>query len=57
MAKKQVFGSEALAQKAAARKMAKVVIANKNDKGKYSYIEAMLDQDDVKEFIQKNKEN
>ena len=55
MAKKQVFGSEALAARASARKMAKVVISTKNEKGKYSYQETMVDQDNVKDFIAKNK--
>ncbi len=55
MAKKQVFGSEALAARASARKMAKVVIATKNENGKYSYPESMIDQESVKDFIQKNK--
>jgi hypothetical protein len=55
MAKKQVFGSEALQAKASARRMAKVVISTKNDKGKYAYREAMVDQDNVKDFIQNNK--
>ena len=55
MAKKQVFGSEALQARAAQRKMAKVVISTKNDKGTFSYQESMVDQDKVKDFIQKNK--
>lgn len=55
MAKKQVFGSEALQAKASARRMAKVVISTKNASGKYSYQEAMIDQDNVKDFIAKNK--
>ncbi len=55
MAKKQSFGTEALQQKAAHRRMAKVVISTKNDKGKYAYKEAIIDQDDVKEFIQQHK--
>lgn len=55
MAKKQVFGSEALQAKASARRMAKVVISTKNDKGKFAYREVMVDQDNVKEFIQNNK--
>ena len=33
MAKKQIFGSEALQQKASARKMAKVVVSTKNESG------------------------
>ena len=55
MAKKQVFGSEALQAKASARKMAKVVISTKNASGKYSYHESMVDQDNVNDFIQKRK--
>jgi len=55
MAKKQVFGSEALQAKASARKMAKVVISTKNASGKYSYQESMIDHENVKDFIQKNK--
>jgi hypothetical protein len=55
MAKKQVFGSEALQQKASARKMAKVVVSTKNDSGKYSYKVVMIDQENVAEFLSKNK--
>jgi len=55
MAKKQVFGSQALQQKASARKMAKVVVSTKNENGKYSYREVMIDQDNVSEFLSKNK--
>lgn len=55
MAKTQKFGSEVLAAKAAQRRMAKVVISTKNKNGKYSYRETMVDQDNVKEFIQNNK--
>jgi len=56
MAKSQAFGEEALQRRAAHRKMAKVVIATKNSKGKFSYKEAMVEQDNVKEFIQNNKD-
>ena len=55
MAKKQSFGSDALQAKAAHRRMAKVVISTKNANGKYSYKEAVIDQDNVKDFIQNNK--
>jgi len=55
MAKKQTFGSDALAAKAAARRMAKVIISTKNANGKFSYRETMVDQDSVKDFIQNNK--
>ena len=55
MAKKQTFGSDALAAKAAQRRMAKVIISTKNESGKYSYREVMIDQENVKDFIQNNK--
>ncbi|WP_018128033.1 DUF4295 family protein [Balneola vulgaris] len=55
MAKKQTFGSDALAAKAAARKMAKVIISTKNESGKYSYRETMIDQENVQDFIKSRK--
>lgn len=55
MAKKQAFGKEAQALKNSQRKMAKVIIAAKNERGKYAYKETMVDQDSVREFLQKNK--
>ncbi|MEX0722051.1 MAG: DUF4295 family protein [Balneolaceae bacterium] len=55
MAKKQSFGSQALQAKAAHRRMAKVIISTKNEKGKFAYKEVMMDQDNVKDFIQQNK--
>jgi len=55
MAKRQAFGEQAQQLKAAHRKMAKVVIATKNSRGKFAYKEAMIDQDNAKEFIQKHK--
>lgn len=55
MAKKQVFGEEAKSLKFAHRRMAKVILSNKNDNGKYSYKETMIDAESVSDFIQKNK--
>lgn len=55
MAKKQAFGEEAQALKDSQRKMAKVIISTLNERGKYAYKEVMMDQDDVKDYIQKNK--
>ena len=55
MAKKQEFGEKALAAKAAARKMAKVIIAKPNGKGTYSFAESMIDQENVKDHLQKNR--
>lgn len=56
MAKKQTFGTEALEQKAAHRRMAKVIVAQKMGNNKYAYKEAIIDQDDVQNFIQENKD-
>ncbi len=55
MAKKQKFGDQALEQRMARRKMAKVIISRKNEKGTYSYHESTLDVDNVREFIKTNK--
>lgn len=55
MAKKQVFGEEVFAQKAAQRKMAKVIVSKKTAKGKVAFHESTVDQDQVKEFISRNK--
>ena len=55
MAKRQVFGEEAKSLKMQHRKMAKVIIAKKNERGKFAYKETMIDQDDVTEYINKNK--
>lgn len=55
MAKKQVFGEDAKSLKGSHRKMAKVIISTKNERGKYAFRERMIDQDDVNNFIQKNK--
>jgi len=55
MAKKQSFGQDALQAKAAHRKMAKVIISTKNDKGKYAYKEVMMDQESVNEYIKENR--
>jgi len=55
MAKKQAFGEEAQALKDAQRKMAKVIIASKNERGKYAYKEVMMDQSDVSDYIKNNK--
>lgn len=55
MAKKQVFGDQALASKLAQRKMAKVILPKKNSAGTLSFHEAIIDQDRVQEFLAKNK--
>jgi len=48
MAKKQTFGDKVLAQKRDAKKMAKIVIAEKKENGHYSYRHKMVDLNDVK---------
>ncbi len=57
MAKKQVFGEEAQKLKGSHRKMAKVIISTKSTRGKYAFKEAMVDEDEVRNFISENKEN
>lgn len=56
MAKKQTFGTEAREQKAAHRRMAKVIVATKTANNKYGYKEAIIEQDKVQDFIKANKE-
>ena len=56
MAKKQVFGEDAKGVRGTHRKMAKVIISSKNERGKFSYKETMVDQDSVTDYIQKNKQ-
>lgn len=55
MAKKQAFGSDAAAAKAAKKRMAKVVISSKNANGSFSYGEMMVEQDHVNEYIKAKK--
>ena len=55
MAKKQVFGEEAKSLKSRHRKMAKVIISTKNERGKYAFKETIIDQEDVSEYIKNNK--
>ena len=47
MAKKQSFGDKVLRAKADAKKMAKIVVAEKNANGHYSYHHKMVDVNDV----------
>lgn len=55
MAKKQVFGDFAVAAKLSQRKMAKVIISKKNEKGSVGFNEHIINQDNVKEFLSKQK--
>lgn len=56
MAKRQMFGEEARRTKGAHRKMVKVIISAKSARGKYGFKEAMVEQDEVKNFIDQSKE-
>lgn len=56
MAKKQTFGTDGSQQSADDRRMAKVIVAKKTANNKYGYKEAIIDQDDVQDFIKANKE-
>lgn len=58
MAKKKTFGTKGdEATDSSNRRMAKVIVATKTANNKYGYKEAIIDQNDVKDFIQKNKED
>lgn len=54
MAKKQVFGEDAKSLRGSHKRMAKVIISTKNERGKYSFKETMVEQERVTDFI-KNK--
>jgi len=51
MAKKQTFGDKVLKQKAEAKKMAKLVVAEKKPNGHYSYRHKMVHVDNVKDEL------
>ncbi|MGM0738076.1 MAG: DUF4295 family protein [Bacteroidota bacterium] len=55
MAKKQVFGEAVIAARASQRKMAKVILSKKSSKGKVVFQESTMEQEQVKDFIARNK--
>lgn len=55
MAKKQTFGTSGPG-KDADRRMAKVIVAKKTANNKYGYKEAIIEQNEVQDFIKANKE-
>ena len=57
MAKKQSFGDKVAAQKAGQRKMARVILSHKNNKGSFSYREATIEQAEVKDYINANRDS
>ena len=56
MAKRKAFGKGAENIRSGNRKMAKVIISKKHGRGKFSYKEAIIDQDDVKDYVAKHKD-
>ncbi|MGM0546685.1 MAG: DUF4295 family protein [Bacteroidota bacterium] len=55
MAKKKTFGTNE-EQKSGDRRMAKVIVAKKTANNKYGYKEAIIDEDNVRDFIKENKD-
>ncbi len=51
MAKKQSFGDKVLRQKAEAKRMAKIVLAERKENGHYSFRSKMVDVNDVKQEL------
>ncbi len=51
MAKKQSFGDKVLRQKREAKRMAKIVIAEKKENGQYRFRTKMVDANEVKSEI------
>lgn len=56
MAKKQAFGADAAKLKQSHRKMAKVVMAFKNEQGRYNYRSTMISAEAVGDYL-KNVKN
>jgi len=55
MAKKQVFGNDAQKKKGTHRRMAKVIISTPSSNNHYAFKEAMVEQEQVKEYIKERK--
>lgn len=56
MAKKKIFGTDNAEQKSDDRRMAKVIVAQKTANNKYGYKEAIIDENNVQDFINENKD-
>jgi len=56
MAKKKTFGTDAKESQSGDRRMAKVIVAQKTERNNYAYKEAIIDEDEVQNFIQENKD-
>lgn len=57
MAKKQSFGDKVLKQKAAAKKMAKIIVSTKKENGHYSFQQRMVEQGDVQSVLAESKKS
>lgn len=55
MAKNKTFGTDDQASEGGQKRRAKVIVATKTANNKYGYKEAMVDQDDVQDFIKENR--
>lgn len=55
MAKKQAFGADAAKMKQSHKKMAKVVVAFKNQEGRYNYRSTMVSQETVGDYLKNVK--
>ena len=51
MAKKQSFGDKVLKQKAEAKKMARIVVAERKENGQFRFRSKMVHQDSIQEEI------
>lgn len=56
MAKKKTFGTEGGSDDSSNRRMAKVIVATETGNNKFGYKEAIVDEDNVQDFISKNKD-
>lgn len=56
MAKKKTFGTEEGSDNNSDRRMAKVIVATETGNNKFGYKEAIIDEDDVQDFINENKD-
>lgn len=55
MAKKKTFGTDDQPQAGGPKRRAKVIVATKTANNKFGYKEAMVDQDDVQDFIKEHR--
>ncbi len=55
MAKKKVFGEEAKKKADGQRKMAKVIVSTKTESNNYAFKEAMVPQNEVREYIKEKQ--